>query len=110
MISIRLFLALSFTSKGMNSERPAAINWVGLIVELLNNISITAVDLKTDNSQLFLGEEALANLSVSVCPSTIISKFFSFSNTFDKSISAFRPYPSTKVLPDANNNFASKLT
>ena len=109
MISILLFFALSLASTGMYSERPAAINCAGFILEFAVIISTTAVDRKTDNSQLFLGLAELVNLSVSVCPSTTISTSFSVSSTLAKSINAFLPSVSTTVLPELNNNFASRL-
>ena len=64
-------------------------------MQLSNIISVTAVALKTDNSQLFLGNEALASLSASVCPSTTISNSFSNSMAFPISMRAFLPSAST---------------
>ena len=108
--SIRLFFALSDSSTGKNSPRPPAIIWDGVILELFSKIWTTDVALKTDSSQLFFGDELLFNLSVSVCPSTIISRSFSDSSALPNSTKALTPSSSTNVLPDLKSNFASKLT
>ena len=55
IISILLFLALSFGSTGKNSDRPAGISFFGSMLELFSIISTTDVALRTDNSQLFFG-------------------------------------------------------